>query len=33
MDNEIDIDAILTPIAEAIGKDNNYNKIKILTSR
>ena len=35
MDNEIDIDAILTPIAEAIGKDNNYvlQRLKILTSQ
>ena len=35
MDNNVDIDAILTPIAEAIGKDNNYvlQRLKILTSQ
>jgi hypothetical protein len=35
MDNNVDIDAILTPIAEAIGKDNDYvlQRLKILTSQ
>ena len=35
MDNNVDIDAILTPIAEAVGKDNQYvlEKLKGLTSQ
>ena len=35
MDNNVNIDSILTPIAEAIGKDNNYvlQRLKILTSQ
>jgi len=35
IDNNVDIDAILTPIADAIGKDNKYvlERLKILTSQ
>jgi len=35
IDNNVDIDAILTPIAEAVGKDNQYvlEKLKGLTSQ
>jgi len=35
IDNQVDIDAILTPIADAIGKDNKYvlERLKILTSQ
>ena len=35
MDNNVDIDAILTPIAEAIGKDNQYvlERLRTLTSQ
>ena len=35
IDNNVDIDAILTPIAEAVGKDNQYvlEKLKSLTSQ
>ena len=35
MDNNVNIDSILTPIAEAIGKDNQYvlERLRILTSQ